>query len=115
MLYKEDMEELLLSKNKEEVLTIYYEGFTGRGINGMSEKFITVRNLSDDTNVVQNIKYGDESYKIIIVDLDLKANYIKATFKKYRKPEYDKEYYLNREYTTIVPYTSIQSIEIEKI
>ena len=114
MLYKEDIEEILLEKYEEQVLTIYYKGFKGKGINGVYENYISIRNLDDDCNIVSNIEYSDgEAFQTRMINLELKNNYIKASFQKYRRTKYNKEFKLISIYSTIVPYDSIQSIEIK--
>lgn len=116
MFYKEDIEEILENKKENEVLTIYYEGFTGMGINGAQDKSISIRNLEDSNNTVSFIEYGNrEKFKIEIIDLEIKDNYIKASFVKYRKGDYSDYFSRIKAYSVLVPYNSIQSIELYEI
>lgn len=112
MFYKEDIIEILEDKKENEILTIYYEGFSGRGINGIQDKHISIRNVEDSENTVSLIEYSDgEKIKMIMLNLDIKDNYIKASFEKYKKTKYT-DFIKIRTYSVLVPYDSIQSIEI---
>lgn len=113
MFYKEDIIEILEDKKENEILTIYYEGFSGRGINGIQDKCISIRNIEDSENTVSFIEYSDgEKIKTIMLNLDIKDNYIKASFEKYRKTKFNDIFVGIKKYSVLVPYDSIQSIEI---
>ncbi len=113
MFCKEDIIEILEDKKENEILTIYYEGFLGRGINGIQDKCISIRNIEDSDNTVSLIEYSDrEKIKTLMLNLDIKDNYIKASFEKYRKTKHNDVFCFIKKYSVLIPYDSIQSIEI---
>ena len=113
MFCKEDIIEILEDKKENEILTIYYEGFLGRGINGIQDKCISIRNIEDSDIIFSLIEYSDgEKIKTLMLNLDIKDNYIKASFEKYRKTKYNKVFVFIKKYSVLIPYDSIQSIEI---
>lgn len=116
MFYKEDIIEILENKKENEVLTIYYDGFTGIGINGVQDKSISIRSLEDSNNIVSFAEHSDGvKIKTEIINLEIKDNYIKASFEKYRKGKYCDNFFRIKVYSVLVPYNSIQSIELYEI
>ena len=57
-------------------------------------------------------KSDGEKIKTLMLDLDIKDNYIKVSFEKYRKTKYNDIFVFLKKYSVLVPYDSIQSIEI---
>lgn len=116
MFTKKDIQDLLNELDLTEAMTIYYEGFTGRGINGVSGHSINIKNDIDINNLVIYIDGYDEQWKTYLIDLKLTERYIKAQFKSHKKDKYDKEFSrIFKFWTVVVPYDKIQSIEIREV
>ena len=115
MLLKEDIQNLLYNLDMDEVMTIHYDGFIGRGINGTSSKYTCIKAGCGESSLVEFIKGYDDETKIYLTYIHLADKYIKASYRAYEKVKYDKEYRKREEYTVIVPYDRISSIDIIKI
>lgn len=115
MLLKEDIQELLDGLDTDEAMTIHYDGFIGRGINGTSSKYTCIKSGCGESNLVEYRKGYDDETKVYLTYIHLKDNYIKASYRVYEKGKFDKEYRRQGEYTVIVPYDRISSIDIIEI
>lgn len=116
MFTKKDIQDLLNDLDLNESMTIHYEGFTGRGINGVSGHNIAIKQDYEIDSLVQFINGYDDKIKIYLTELKLTDRYIKASFKKHKKDKYDKDY--NQCFTcwtTVIPYDKINSIDIKEI
>lgn len=111
MLDREDIQGLLEEIKDNEVLVLKYSGFNGHGINGVSSQSTRLRT---DVNMIVNMveHYDGEVNKTELISYELRANYIMARYIHYKKGKYCKEFNNGREYGVIVPYDSINSIEI---
>lgn len=117
MLLRDDIQEILDGLDINEVMTINYDGFYGRGINGLGHKYACIKNNYTTNSWVEYTEgYDNEKTKTSLIYLKLKDNYIKATYMRYRKDRYDKKFLgVGKEYTVIIPYDRISSIDINII
>ena len=116
MFTKEDIQELLDDLEIDESMTINYEGFIGRGINGVSEVSVKIKNHYEDNDLVSYFDGYEEKVKTYLTGLKLTDRYIKVSFKKHSKNRYQKEFsnYFTR-WSVVIPYDKINSIDIVKI
>lgn len=108
----EDIIEDILRKNEGDRLLIHYDGFVGRGINGVSSKSVW---LAYEEIVTVNMieQYDGDTTRTDLISYDLKKEYLIARYQDYRKGKYSKEFIRRgREYSMIIPYSSISSMEI---
>ena len=113
MFLKSDIKELLeCTVDTNLIMMINYEGFIGKGINGVMNNIMNVGDLGNKSKVVNKRKNRDDFYETVIVDLVIADNYIKAKYVEYYKNEYTKEFRRNNEYILVVPFDRITSIKI---
>lgn len=106
-----------LREDKRDRLLIHYDGFIGRGINGVSSNSIWLMDYPDESVTVNYIKqYNGKEEKTIQLGYELKEEYLIATYQHYCR---DTEYNPNSEWekngsrhSVVVPYNRISSIEI---
>lgn len=117
MLNREDIKMLLEEASADESLLIRYDGFIGRGINGSSNLSECIKTVEENMydNLVKEYDGYEEKINTYIRRLSLRVNYIKATFLPYKKRKNDNDYIKQNEYTVIIPYDRISSIEIRKV
>lgn len=111
MITKEALINLLKDMELTDVLTIYYDGFIGKGINGVQSKDISLSN--NFPNVVERISRSNgEEEKTELLNYWLEDGYVKAKYSYYTKGKYDDYFRRIRTYFIIVPYERISSMKI---
>lgn len=113
----EDIIKYRLREGKEDRLLIHYDGFIGRGINGVSSNNIWLMDYPDEEVVVNYIKqYDGEQEKTVQFGYELKEEYLIAVYEQYyRKTMYNPNSEWKRKgdrYSVIIPYNRISSLEI---
>lgn len=106
-----------LSEHKKDKLLIRYEGFIGRGINGVSSNSIWLMDYPDESVTVNYIKqYDGKEEKTIQLGYELEEDYLIAAYQHYCR---DTKYNPNSEWekdgsrhSVIIPYDRISSLEI---
>ena len=112
---KEIINSYLTGSNEDDRLLIRYSGFQGHGINGVSAKSIWFMNREGEVVVSHIRQNSGEEDKIVQLKYELKDDYLIARYQDYKKykysriGEYDKK---GGEYSIIVPYSNITSLEI---
>ena len=106
MFTKKDVEEICKELNTYEVMNVYYKGFTGRGINGVQAKCVRIKDHKSENTLINSIEYQ----KKYIQNLEFKENYFKVSFILKNEKKNSTE-----EYSVLVPYDGITSIEIVKL
>ena len=111
MFDREDIKELLEEVTPGAVLVIHYNGFTGHGINGTSSKSMKIReDIYNNVSYIQ--QYDGDINKTVIKFIELRTNYIIAKYDTYRKRKHSDSFVNNGSYGVVVPYDSINSIDI---
>ena len=108
----EDIIENILKEDTRDRLLIHYDGFIGRGINGVSSRSVW---LAYEEIVTVNMieQYDGDVTRTDLISYDLKEEYLIARYQDYRKGKYSKEFIRRgKEYSMIIPYSSISSMEI---
>ena len=76
MLYKEDIKELLEDLEYNYTMVIHYKGFEGRGINGVNNNTMRLKNINANEMELVNTYGSDTTYRVNLNDFVLKENYI---------------------------------------
>lgn len=101
--------------NSGDILTIYYDGFEGRGINGVSSKDISISKSNCLPYIVSETSWSSgEKFKTEILEYYLENDYIKARYSYYRKDRYEKNFIKSRTSSMVIPYDRINSLEIKE-
>lgn len=116
MLNKQDILELLKeTSNTSFVMAIHYEGFVGRGINGVMNNVMFIKDLENSYNdLVLATESSGDIFKTNLNDLVITDNYIKAKYTEYYKGKHQDIFRVNKEYFVIVPFDRITSIRLTK-
>lgn len=113
MFTKKDIEDLLSELDANQSMVLHYGGFIGRGINGVSGNSTNIKNDINIQPLVKFIDGYDGKIKTYITHLDLRDNYLKASYTSVKKNEFSNEYKSQGPQSTIVvPYDGITSIQI---
>ncbi|WP_277229860.1 hypothetical protein [Romboutsia timonensis] len=113
MFTKKDIEDLLSELDVNQSMVLHYGGFIGRGINGVSGNCTNIKNDMNIQPLVKFVDGYDDKIKIYLTHLDLRDNYLKASYMATKKAKYSNVYKPQDSYpTVVVPYDGITSIQI---
>lgn len=108
----EDIIENILKKDTRDRLLIHYDGFVGRGINGVSSRSVWLA-YEEIVTVCSVEQYDGDTTRTDLISYDIREEYIIARYQDYRKGKYSKEFIRRgKEYSIIIPYSSISSMEV---
>lgn len=114
MITKEAVIKILKDMELTDVLTIYYDGFVGRGINGVKSKDMSL--AKNSSTIVEDISYSDgREEKTELLNYWIEDDYIKAKYSHYKKGKYDKKCEKVSTYFMIIPYERISSMKISTV
>ena len=107
------IEDIINNLDPSEVLQINYKGFTGRGINGVMHKAIYVCDIEKEDSIVNYKTVNSASYRTKMQAFLIREEIVMGVYQdyiqKYKHSDWEES---GGEYAVIVPYESIESMEI---